>query len=220
MHLPCWWAFRISLLPDGSAPTSPADLRAHAAPAVVETASAALDPSTLHAMAYASTSAAYVLGHRGERQLIAGLADRWNIPVCLTPASAVDALRRVGAERLAVVHPPWFGLDRNALGAAYFRDQGFSVSADLADVTDDPARVEPDEVVQWVAENVPRDVDAVFLGGNGFRAARAIGPLEQRLERLVLEPNQVLLWSVTESLGAPLGIPGFGRLFAPLRRDP
>ena len=211
---------RISRLPDGSAPTSPEDLRAHADPSLVDATAAELDPRSLQAIAYASTSTAYVLGHRDERELIARLADRWNLPVCSTPASAVDALRRLGAERLAVVHPPWFGEDRNALGAAYFRDQGFSVSsADLADVTDDPALVEPAEVVEWVADNVPGDVDAVFLGGNGFRAARAVGPLEQRLDRLVLESNQVLLWSVNESLGTPLNVRGFGRLLGPRRED-
>jgi maleate isomerase len=206
---------RISLLPDGPAPTSPGDLRAHADPSLVEAAAVELDPRSLQVIAYASTSTAYVLGHREERELIARLADRWDLPVCSTPASAVDALRHLGAERLAVVHPPWFGEDRDALGAEYFRDQGFSVSSALADVTTDPARVEPDEVVEWVTENVPAQVDAVFLGGNGFRAARAIGPLEQRLDRSVLESNQVLLWSVNESLGTPLHVRGFGRLLEP-----
>ena len=187
---------------------------------MVDAAAAQLDPESLQAIAYASTSTAYVLGHRDERDLIARLADRWDIPVCSTPASAVDALRCLGAERLAVVHPPWFGEDRNARGAAYFRDQGFSVSsAGLADITDNPALVEPDEVVEWVAENVPDDVDAVFLGGNGLRAARAVGPLEQRLDRSVLESNQVLLWSVNESLGTPLHVRGFGRLLEPRRED-
>lgn len=211
---------RISLLPDGSAPTSPEELRAHADPSVVDAVAVELDPGSLQAIAYASTSTAYVLGAHDERELIARLADRWQIPVCSTPASAVKALRRLGAERLAVVHPPWFGEDRNALGAAYFRDQGFSVSsADLADVTDDPALVEPDEVVEWVAEHVPADVEAVFLGGNGFRAARAVAPLEQRLDRLVLESNQVLLWSVNESLGNPLDVRGFGRVLKRRRED-
>jgi maleate isomerase len=211
---------RISLLLDCSAPTSPEELRAHADPSVVDATAAELDPRSLQAIAYASTSTAYLLGHRDERELVARLADRWEVPVCSTSASAVDALRRLGAERLAVVHPPWFGEERNALGAAYFREQGFSVSsADLADVTDDPALVEPDEVVEWVAGNVPVDVDAVFLGGNGFRAARAVGPLEERLDRSVLESNQVLLWSVNESLGAPLDVRGFGRLMASPRVD-
>ncbi|WP_036570735.1 maleate cis-trans isomerase family protein [Nocardioides sp. URHA0032] len=211
---------RISLLPDGSAPTSPEELRAHADPSVVDAAAAELDPRRLQAIAYASTSTAYVLGHRAERERVARLADRWDVRVCSTPASAVDALRRLGAERLAVVHPPWFGEDLNSRGAAYFRDQGFSVGcADLADVTDDPALVEPAEVVDWVAENVPGDVDAVFLGGNGFRAAQAVDPLEQHLDRPVLESNQVLLWSVNESLGTPVVVRGFGRLLEPGRED-
>jgi len=211
---------RISLLPDSGAPSSPEELRAHADPSVIDATAAELDPRSLQAMAYASTSTAYILGNRDERELVARLADRWDLPVCSTPASAVDALRRLGVERMAVVHPPWFGEDLNSRGAAYFRDQGFSVSnADLADVTDDPALVERDEVVEWVAENVPGDVDAVFLGGNGFRAARAVGPLEQRLDRLVLESNQVLLWSVNESLGNTLNVRGFGRLLEPRRED-
>src|SRR4051794_6435841 len=111
---------RISLLLDGSGPTSADELRAHADASVVEAAAAELDPRSLHAIAYASTSTAYLLGHRDERELIARLADRWDVPVCSTNASAVDALRRLGAERVAVVHPPWFGEEHNARGAAYF----------------------------------------------------------------------------------------------------
>jgi hypothetical protein len=33
-------------------------------------------------------------------------------------------------------------------------------------------------------------------GGNGFGAARAVHELEERLGCLVLESNQVLLWSI------------------------
>ncbi len=211
---------RISLLPDGSAPTSPEDLRAHADPSLVDAAAAGLDPRSLQAIAYASTSTAYVIGHRLERELVDRLGERWELPVCSTPASAVDAMRLLGAERLALVHPPWFGEELNSRGAAYFREQGFSVAcADRADVTDDPALVEGAEVVEWVVEHVPGDVDAVFLGGNGFRAARAIDPLEQHLDRPVLESNQVLLWSVNVSLGTPVVVRGFGRLLEPGRED-
>ena len=80
-------------------------------------------------------------------------------------------------------------------------------------------RVRPEEVVDWVADHVPENADAVFLGGNGFRAARAVGPLEERLDRLVLESNQVLLWGVNDSLGTPLAVRGFGRLLEPRREE-
>ena len=194
-------------------PTSPDGLRAHADPVLVESAAAELVPQTLDAIAYASTSTAYVIGPTAERELIGRLRQRWGIPVCSTPASVVDGLRHLGAERLAVVHPPWFGEDRHALGVSYFRDQGFAVTrAGIAEVADDPELVEPDEIVDWVTSHLSGDVDAVFLGGNGFRAAGAVAELEDRLGCPVLESNQVLLWSILLATGESLQVRGYGRL--------
>ncbi|HEY7042600.1 MAG TPA: hypothetical protein VH419_02925, partial [Nocardioidaceae bacterium] len=195
-------------------PTSPGELRSHAHPSVVDIAAAELEPATLAAIAYASTSSAYVIGPDAERDLTERLRARWSIPVFSTPSSAVDALRKFEVQRLAVVHPSWFGEVHNALGAAYFRDQGFTVvQAELADVQGDPDLVEVDSVVEWVSNHVDRDAEAVFLGGNGFRAAGAVAELEKRLRCLVLESNQVLLWSILSETGSPVSIRGFGRLF-------
>ena len=46
--------------------------------------------------------------------------------------------------------------------------------------------------------------EAVFIGGNGFQAARAVHHLECRTGRLVREANQFLLWSLLEKAGAPV----------------
>ncbi len=54
-------------------------------------------------------------------------------------------------------------------------------------------------VVEWVAKHLSHRAEAVVIGGNGFRAARAIHHLERWTGRLVLEANRVLLWSVLES---------------------
>ena len=48
------------------------------------------------------------------------------------------------------------------------------------------------------------------MAGNGFRAARAVPELEQRTGRLVLQANQVLLWSIIAATHAPLTIKGWG----------
>jgi hypothetical protein len=50
------------------------------------------------------------------------------------------------------------------------------------------------------------------MAGNGFRAARAVPELEQRTGRLVLQANQVLLWSIIAATNAPLTIKGWGTL--------
>ena len=55
--------------------------------------------------------------------------------------------------------------------------------------------------------------EAAFIGGNGFRAARAVHHLECRTGRLVLEANQFLLWSILEKAGAPVAVRGVGMLF-------
>jgi maleate isomerase len=195
-------------------PTSASGLRALARSELLDAAVARLGPASLDAVAFASTSAAYAIGPAAERDLVDGLRGRWSLPVASTPASAVAALRSHGVQRLALVHPPWFGADRSALGAAYFGDQGFTVvQAALAGVPDDPALVEPRHVVDWVSSNVAPEAEAVFLGGNGFRAARAIEALEQRLGCLVLESNQVLLWSaLAETCAPPLELFGAGSL--------
>jgi len=56
--------------------------------------------------------------------------------------------------------------------------------------------------------------EAVVIGGNGFRAAPAIRALEARSRRLVLEANQVMLWSALSGARAAPPIRGFGKLFS------
>ncbi len=120
-----------------------------------------------------------------------------------------------------LVHPPWFDDETSELGAVYFRSQGLDARAVRADtLPDDPAKVQAADVVEWVTRHVSDAEDAVFFGGNGFRAAAAVDELERRTGRLVLSANQVLLWAVLTATGSPLAVTGYGRLLrdhAPLR---
>jgi len=126
----------------------------------------------------------------------------------------VDALHVLGVERLALIGAPWFDPALNELGAAYFRSQGFElVSSRSAELSLDPARIEAGAVYDWAARNVADDADAVFIGGNGFRAAAAIEGLEVALGRPVVTSNQVLLWNVLARADVRCEIDGYGRLF-------
>ncbi|MEV6488028.1 hypothetical protein AB0M20_05210 [Actinoplanes sp. NPDC051633] len=193
-------------------PTSPDGLRALAMPRVIDEAASTL-PGSVDVFALASTSTGYAIGHDAESALVRRLGERWNVPVRATSLSAVSALRSHRIERISLVHPPWFGPSLNRLGAEYFRGQGFDVvDAQLADVPDDPDRIEPAMVVEWVAQHLSHRAEAVVIGGNGFRASRAVQELEDRTGRLVLEANQVLLWSILDGT-RPIDVHGFGRLF-------
>lgn len=113
-------------------------------------------------------------------------------PVAATCASAVHALRVLQVDRVALIGAPWFAPEFNELGTAYFASQGFDVvSSASAELSQDPRVVKPAAVCAWISRHVADAAQAVFIGGNGFRAAGAIEALEAAIGRPVLTSNQV-----------------------------
>jgi maleate isomerase len=193
-------------------------LRTLAVPSAVDLAAAPFRNGSVEVVAFASTSSGYVLGHRAEAALVEGLHQSCGVPVVASSSSAVEALRACGSRRVALVHPPWFDDEVDELGSRYFRDQGFEVSLSKAsELPDDPGRVRPGHVIDWVVRHVGDEADAVFIGGNGLRAAGAIEELERQTGLLILEANQVLLWSILAATRTPWEVTGYGRLFRNLR---
>jgi maleate isomerase len=190
-----------------------APLRASTELAAIDRAAVSFGGRTLAAVAHASTTAGYVLGHRDEAAAVDRLSQRFGVPAVASCAAAVAALRTHGVGRVQLVHPPWFDDEFEDLGAAYFRGQGFeAVVTTAGGLPRDPARVEPQDVVSWVEHHVADRAEAVFLAGNGFRAAGAVEELERRTDRLVLEANQALLWGILAATGAGWDLTGYGRL--------
>jgi maleate isomerase len=198
----------------GTPPTTPAGLRALTVPSVLDAAAAGFAGGSIDVIGYASTSTGYAIGFDAEAAMLERLSERWGVPVAGTSHSAGAALRTFDVGRVALVHPPWFDDELNHLGTTYFRRQGFHVvSSESAELANDPGRIEPGAVIEWVCRQVSDEAEAVFIGGTGFRAASAIGTLEDRLGRPVLESNQVLLWSILTRLEADILVGGYGRLF-------
>jgi maleate isomerase len=181
----------------------------------IDKASERLAARSVEVIGYASTSYAYAAGFDAEAAMVSRLSRGVGVPVAAAGASAVLALRALDVTRVALVHPPWFDDALDELGSAYFRSQGFGVvSSESAELVNDPLRIEPAAVCEWISNRVPDDAEAVFVGGNGFRAAGAIDASEIAIERPVVTANQVLLWRLLEQAGAELDITGYGRLFA------
>lgn len=199
-------------------PSAASGLRSLADSPSVNRAAASFRPGSVEVVAYASTSSGYVLGHRAEAALVDGLRRSCGVPVVASGSAAVAALRACGSRRVTLVHPPWFDDEVDELGGRYFRDQGFEVSTVTASgLPNDPDAVRLAQVVDWVVRHVGDDADAVFLAGNGFRAAGAIEELERRTGRLVLTANQVLLWSILAATGTSWDVTGYGRLLTDVR---
>ena len=199
--------------PSRTAPPGHAELRASTGPAALDHAAVTFRGMTFAAIAHASTTSGYVIGHREEVALVERLAQRFDVPVVAGCAAAAAALRTHGVGQVQLVHPPWFDDELDELGAAYFRSQGFdAVVTKAVGLPDDPARVDPQRVIDWVEHHLEDRAEAIFLAGNGFRAAGAVQDLELRTGRLVLEANQALLWGILAATGTGWDITGYGRL--------
>jgi maleate isomerase len=168
----------------------------------------------LAAVAHASTTSGYVVGHREEAALVERLSQCFEVPAVASCASAATALRTHGVGKVQLIHPPWFDKEFDELGAAYFGSLGFdTVVTKATGLPDHPARVVPRHVIEWVEQHLEDRAEAVFLAGNGFRAAGAVEELELRTGRLVLEANQALLWGILATTGTAWEVTGHGRLF-------
>jgi maleate isomerase len=207
-----------AMLPGGRMdPTIPlAPVRAFAEPPYVDEAAELLAASPLHAIAFANTGACYAIGVEGEVAMIDRLARRTRgIPVLSTCRASVDGLHAFGVTRIAIVNPPWFDAELDALGRRYYESAGFDVvySAPCG-LPSDQMKITPADLHAWVTEHVPDDADAVVIGGNGLRAVGAIAAIEADLDRPVLTANQVLLWSALRVASADPGpVTDYGRLF-------
>src|SRR5215467_473305 len=208
------------------------DTRTYADPPHPDDATALLAALPMQAIVFAFTTTSYILGPNGEQALKARLEKRSNgIPLLLTGAAAVAAFRALGVRRIALIHPPWFADDEQELGVAYFRNQGFDVvyanqmrlrGFSIAEPTD-PLRkfteVYPAELYAFARTEVPATAEAVFFGGNGFRAIGMIAALEQELGRPVLTGNQVVFWNALRHAGVRAPVNGYGRVFTTLNSD-
>ena len=199
-------------------PTIPlAPVRAFAEPPHVDDAAELLAAAPLHAITYGFTSSAYVIGEEGEAEMIARLQRRTRgIPVVATCKAAVEGLRVLGARRMALIDPPWFDTELNGLGRGYYESAGFEVVfSSPCGLPSDQRKITPSDLHAWVSEHVSTtDAEAIVFGGNGFRVVGAIAALEEDLGRVVVTPNQALLWAALRVADADVGsVRDYGRLF-------
>lgn len=190
--------------------------RAFAEPPHVDDAAKQLSTTPVSVIAYAFTSSSYLLGTDGDVDLKRRLeAGAHGIPVIVPCVSVILALRALGLQRLALIHPPWFPAELDRLGAVYFRSAGLEVvyAAAADGLPGTPLGVEPAHVYEWVRDHVPATAEAVFVGGGGLRAIGTIEALEEALRRPVLSANQVAFWHALRLARVDEQVVGYGQVF-------
>lgn len=197
-------------------PTIASDpVRAIADPPSVDEAAEMLAMAPLHAIVFGFTSSSFVRGVADDAALKSRLEARTRgIPVVVPCAAASVALTALNAKRIALISPPWFSVEMDRQGVKYFQDSGFEVvSSGPAGLPSDQQAIQPQHLYDWINSHVPASADAIFVGGNGFRAIGVIKALEGSLDRPVLTANQVAFWSALRHSGMRASVVNYGRIF-------
>ena len=183
-------------------------------PRITDTVDRLLAPGHLQVVAYCCTSATVVLGEDAVINNV--LAARPDV-ACTTPVTAAfAALRKLGAQRIAVLTP--YRRDINKLLIDYFVKHGFDVpvfgsfneQSDPVVAAIDAASIR-DALTRMTARH---QVDAAFVSCTSVRALEDITALEAKLKIPVTSSNQALAWHCLRLAGVRDTLPEFGQLFS------
>lgn len=132
--------------------------------------------------------------------------------VVVTARAAVDALRALGAGRIAVATP--YPESVNARLRAYLAHFGFEIAAFHAvdGWKDGIFRLAPQVAIDLAQQCAAANPDAIFVSCTNFRAGEAIEAIEQATGVPVVTANQATFWACARLLGAQAPHPGLGRL--------
>lgn len=165
----------------------------------------------LDAVVFACTSASSLIGPAR----VAALVDAARPGTrCTNPATAtVEALRALGARRLAVLAPYTPQMTGNVV--RFLEAEGFSFSgvSCLGFDTDLGIGSVPAEAYFGLASAVPRDgADAIFVSCTAARVIDSIEAIEAATGLPVVTSNQAAFWHALHLSGRARPVAGYGRL--------
>ncbi|MFD5598698.1 maleate cis-trans isomerase [Leucobacter sp. NPDC058333] len=175
---------------------------------------AALRVSAPDAVLWACTSGSFVFGLDGATRQAEEVGEALGIPASSTSLAFVDAVRALGAQRVAIAAT--YPEDVSKHFRALLEDAGISVvslvshdivTAALAGELDD------DGVIGLASSNNPEEAEVVLLPDTAMHTARLIERLETALGKPVLTANQVTLWQGLRLAGVTVSAPSLGTLF-------
>lgn len=128
-------------------------------------------------LAIACTGASYLIGGTREDALLADISARAGVPTLTGASASVDALRTLGARRIALVSPYNSTLDEQSAG--FWAARGFEVVAEASAYRETDAfhpiySLSATAAGAALAELEGLDLDAVLMLGTGMPTLRAI----------------------------------------------
>ncbi len=176
------------------------------APHVAET----LAHANVDAICFGCTGGSFVRPD-SDRRITERIREHTGIPATTTSAALVEALKAVGARRVAIVspYPVWL----NERLAGLLKGNGLEVLAARGLGDDRPAKYPPQKAAELAREANLAEAEAVFISCTNFRSLEVIDALEAELGKPVISSNTSAFWKMLRMVGIRSAVPGAGRLF-------
>jgi maleate isomerase len=149
---------------------------------------------------YACTSGSFVGGTAGEKAMTVAMEQAGELPALTTSGALVEALREIGAGRVAVVTPYTKSVTDSL--EEFIGEAGVAVTGrSYLGLTREIWRVPYRDVVEMAREAVREGPDALFISCTNLPTYDVIPQLEAELRMPVLSANQVTMWAALRRIG-------------------
>ncbi|MFI0227323.1 aspartate racemase/maleate isomerase family protein [Streptomyces lydicus] len=168
---------------------------------------------------YACTSGSFVGGVAGERAMCAAMVQAGEVPSLTTSGALIEALREIGARRIAVVTPYTKSVTDSL--EDYLGEAGITVTGRAyLGLTRHIWKVPYRDVVDMARAAVVGAADALFISCTNLPTYDVIPQLEAELRMPVLSANQVTMWAALREIGVAAVGPYQALLDPVARRGP
>jgi arylmalonate decarboxylase len=148
------------------------------------------------------------------------LAEQAGVPTATAAAALVEALRALGATRIAMLTP--YPPETNAKEVKFFAENGIEVLAEESIIVDEAqlsfrnmCLVPAERLIERaVALGSDERVEAVVLSCADMPTAGALPAIEAELDKPVISSVQALFWRALRLAGIDDPVPNAGRLLA------
>ena len=132
----------------------------------------------------------------------------------ITPiTSAVKALKHLNLKKISVFTPYPRAINEKVIN--YFKNEGFAIQSFASFNLDsdlDIGKIDPKYLLEVLAKMDIVDAEALFISCTALPAFEIIQELENKIKKIVLSSNQVLIWDSVRSVEYNSSIEGYGKL--------
>ena len=170
-----------------------------------------LPNQTLDTVAYGCTSGTIAAG-------INKITDKIRLakPNCkvTTPiTSSVNALKHFNLKKISIFTPYPQPINEKVIN--YFENEGFDIQSFASFNLEsdlDIGKIDPKYLLEILSKMDMVNAEALFISCTALPALEIIQELENKIKKIVLSSNQVLIWDSIRSVGYNSSIEGYGKL--------